>query len=69
MSLKDRITNIVAFISGAMALVQLITEAWTKWLTTAPPDPKGFDWVQLAILIGITVVGYFTGKPVEKKIS
>jgi hypothetical protein len=61
-TLKDILTNVVAFISGAIGLVQAVFMVWNTWLASATSEPTVTEWIQLAILIAVAIVGWFTGK-------
>lgn len=64
---KDILTNIFAFIAGALGLVQAIVIVWNQWLASVPVKPTLTDWVQLVILIVTTIVAWFTGKDANGK--
>ena len=61
-TLKDIITNVIAFISGALGLVQAVIIVWNQWLQTASPKPTLTEWVQVIILEVTAVVAWYTGK-------
>jgi formate-dependent nitrite reductase membrane component NrfD len=61
-TLKDIITNVIAFIAGALSLVQAVIIIWQQWLETASPKPTLTEWIQLLILIITAVVAWYTGK-------
>lgn len=66
-TLKDIVTNVVAFISGALGLIQAIVMVYQTWLATATASPTLTEWIQLVILLAVAVVGWFTGKTGDGK--
>ena len=64
---KDIITNILSFISGILAVAQVILLVYNQWIATVSSEPTFADWIQLAILISVAVVGYYTGKTGDGK--
>lgn len=59
---KNTISTIVAYISIAIAVAQAGVMAYNQWLATATASPTMMEYVQLAILIAIAVIGVLTGR-------
>jgi hypothetical protein len=61
-NLKDKLTSILGYSSIVIAVVQAVMLAYNAWLATATSNPSVAEYIQLAILIVVGVIGVFTGK-------
>jgi uncharacterized membrane protein len=66
-TIKDVITNIFAFISGIIGLIQAVSMVYQTWIATASSTPTTAEWIQLVILVAIAVTSYYTGKTGDGK--
>lgn len=66
-TLKDKITNILAILTGIAGLVQALVIVWSQWIVTVPAKPTLTDWLTLVILVVSAVVAWATGKTGDLK--
>ncbi len=64
-NLKDKITNVVAILSIIGAVIAAIQGVWTQY--TAANPGAAVNWQALLILLGMAVIGWFTGKGADGK--
>jgi len=67
LNLKDKITNVFAYIASLISLIQAINLVYIQWTATASAKPTLAEWIQLVILVSVAVVSYFTGKTSDGK--
>lgn len=67
LNLKDKITNVFAYITSLIGLVQAVNLVYMQWTATASAKPTLAEWVQLVILVSVAVVSFFTGKTSDGK--
>lgn len=67
LNLKDKITDIFAYITTGIGLLQAVNLVYLQWTATASAKPTASEWIQLAVLVTVAVVSFFTGKTSDGK--
>lgn len=62
MSLKDKISNIMAVVAFAYGLIEVVLKAWNDYIAANPDPTVAINWPTVIGALIIGVLGYVTGK-------
>lgn len=62
MTLKDKISNIMAIVAFVYGLLEVAMKVWNDYLAANPDPTAAINWPMVLGALVVAVIGYLTGK-------